>query len=784
MGQAMTEVETHPPKTRIETYIPLYRKYRPQSFADVVGQEAIVQTLGNAIRLNRVAHAYLFCGPRGTGKTSTARIFAKSLNCEQGPTVTPCLKCASCTGIALGNALDVIEFDAASNNGVGDARELIENCQYSSMNGRFKVYIVDEVHMLTPQAFNALLKTLEEPPANVIFIFATTEAHKVLPTIVSRCQRFDFNRITTADITERLDVIAKAEDITIDEDAVRLIARHSRGGLRDAVGLLDQVSVLGRGQVEHVVHRQDVAMFIGSLEEELLLSLSGSIAERRAADLLNTLSELANRGLEPLQLLKDLTQHFRSLLLLQAMGPQAKAEDMELAAEYVTALKGQIALFPQVEELPQILARLAGVERNVRHSAQPQLWLEVGLLELAYRHEIALVKDLSERVQSLEAALSGQSSRVQTAQVLPASRGAAQSQAISMQSAPTPRATVPSAPTMQQAIQPAAPVQVTASQPNPIQHSAALEQTQALQPETSPAAAPILSAGGSGISDAEYARFCASIRSISIRSLLQQQTFPLSLKDDALVIGVISEPNLATLKDPKRIIHVEKAAEDVFGRKIKIELIYDKNRPSAGAAATPVVSSPAAPQQRITSPLNQQPATQRSPSNGPNAAPPVLKSPALALPPVETGHPSPAVTQAVASSTLSQTSDQSNTPASRPPAMEAIRISAPIDFSAPPPKTANHGNQVSMVGLEPDPPFLSEANANNTGACDDAPPPMEDDAPPELYDSSSLNDDSVSQALNTHKAAETGGDRIEMPLDEALKESQKHAMQLLQGKIL
>ncbi|MCE3235638.1 MAG: polymerase subunit gamma and tau, partial [Vampirovibrio sp.] len=298
-------------ETRIETYIPLYRKYRPQAFADLVGQEAISQTLGNAINLNKVAHAYLFCGPRGTGKTSTARIFAKSLNCEQGPTVTPCMQCASCVGITQGNALDVIEFDAASNNGVNDARELIENCQYSSMTGRFKVYIIDEVHMLTSQAFNALLKTLEEPPPNVIFIFATTEAHKVLPTIISRCQRFDFNRITTENIVSRLRYIAEQEAITIDDEALLMIARHARGGLRDAVGLLDQVAVLGRAQPGKVIGRKDVAMFIGTLEEDLLLRLSGAIAQRQAADLLNELNELLNRGIEPIQLLKDLTVHFR-----------------------------------------------------------------------------------------------------------------------------------------------------------------------------------------------------------------------------------------------------------------------------------------------------------------------------------------------------------------------------------------------------------------------------------------------------------------------------------------
>lgn len=562
-------------ETRIETYIPLYRKYRPQAFADLVGQEAISQTLGNAINLNKVAHAYLFCGPRGTGKTSTARIFAKSLNCEQGPTVTPCMQCASCVGITQGNALDVIEFDAASNNGVGDARELIENCQYSSMTGRFKVYIIDEVHMLTSQAFNALLKTLEEPPPNVIFIFATTEAHKVLPTIISRCQRFDFNRITTENIVSRLRFIAEQEAITIDDEALLMIARHARGGLRDAVGLLDQVAVLGRAQPGKVIGRKDVAMFIGTLEEDLLLRLSGAIAQRKAADLLNELNELLNRGIEPIQLLKDLTVHFRNLLLVQTVGANANPELLSLPPDYFRQLAEQAALFPEVEEIPQIIGRLSFVERNIRNSSQPQLWLEVGLIELAYRHEIQLVKDLSERVSRLEAQLAGQAP-------LPAPAARPAAPAAQVASRPAPQAAPPAQAALPAAAPPSAPAHISQAMPAP-------------QPmvQPAPAAAPTAAkSGAAGPLDATYAQVCAVIPSVMFRSLLQQQTFPMSLDGDVLTIGCVSDAHLSTLKKPDKFIHLQKAVDKVYGRPIRIEAVLNKNKPASSMVAAPAAPVP------------------------------------------------------------------------------------------------------------------------------------------------------------------------------------------------
>lgn len=712
-------------ETRVETYVPLYRKYRPQLFADLVGQEAISQTLGNAINLNKVAHAYLFCGPRGTGKTSTARIFAKSLNCEQGPTVSPCLQCASCTGIAHGNALDVIEFDAASNNGVGDARELIENCQYSSMTGRFKVYIIDEVHMLTPQAFNALLKTLEEPPANVIFIFATTEAHKVLPTIISRCQRFDFNRITTDNIVSRLRFIAEEEAISIDDEALLMIGRHARGGLRDAVGLLDQVSVLSRAQVGKVVGRKDVALFIGNLEEDLLLRLSGAIAERRAADLLNELNELLNRGIEPIQLLKDLTVHFRNLLLVQAAGGQANPDLLSLPPDYFQQLAEQAKLFPQAEEVPQIIGRLASVERNVRNSSQPQLWLEVGLIELAYRYEIQLVKDLSERVEKLEAQLAG-GAPMPAKPTQPGLSAPAPAQPASV-SAPARPVAAPQAERPAYA-EPAAPSRTVDAAPAlrpPVEHKPA--------PAVPSAPAPV---GGS--MEATYAQACNFIPSLMFRALIQQQTFPISLEGDLLVVGCVGDPNFTTLKKPDKFIHLQKAVDKAFGRPLRIEVTLEKKKPagSAAPAPTPAPVSPvsiqpekAQPHQSVQSPLQ---AAQPEPMASIG-----LPAPALSADkPFETEKPVVPFAPA-----MSKT--------------ESIPFK-PLDFSKPP-----------AQGAAPALPDLD----------DDEPPPLTDDDPGMDED-----DDFPPMGLGAPVAEAPA---MTTPAGEYdLNEAKKHAVELLQGRIL
>ncbi|MDP3730508.1 MAG: DNA polymerase III subunit gamma/tau [Candidatus Omnitrophota bacterium] len=291
------------------SYIVFARKYRPQAFDEVVGQSHITTTLENAIAQDRVAHAYIFAGPRGVGKTTTARIFAKALNCERGPTADPCNKCPLCLEITQGSSLDILEIDGASNRGIDEIRNLRENVKFSPSKGRFKVYIIDEVHMLTQEAFNALLKTLEEPPAHVKFIFATTQAHKVPPTILSRCQRFDFRRISIKDIVDSLKAIAKKENLKVEDDVLILMAKHSDGSMRDAQVVLDQISSFADGRIS----LEDASKILGAVSDDILFSLADSIKSRDALGALKIIDDLANEGKDVAEIVLYLIEHFRDL---------------------------------------------------------------------------------------------------------------------------------------------------------------------------------------------------------------------------------------------------------------------------------------------------------------------------------------------------------------------------------------------------------------------------------------------------------------------------------------
>jgi DNA polymerase-3 subunit gamma/tau len=358
------------------SYEPLHHKYRPQTFAQLVGQEAIATTLSNALQQRRIAPAYLFTGPRGTGKTSSARILAKSLNCinSEVPTPAPCGVCEVCRAIARGSALDIIEIDAASNTGVDNIRELIERAQFAPVQCRYKVYVIDECHMLSIAAFNALLKTLEEPPDRVVFVLATTDPQRVLPTIISRCQRFDFRRIPLEAMVEHLKLIASKEQINIASDAVQLVAQISQGGLRDAESLLDQLSLLdGEITVERVWE------LVGAVPERDLLELVRAIATNNPAATLDQARHLMDRGREPLIVLQNLASFYRDLLIaktaphrgdLVAITPPTWVELQE---------------FVQDLSLAAILAgqqHLRAAEVQVKSTTQPRLWLEVILMGL------------------------------------------------------------------------------------------------------------------------------------------------------------------------------------------------------------------------------------------------------------------------------------------------------------------------------------------------------------------------------------------------------------------
>lgn len=355
------------------SYIALYRKWRSQTFDDIVGQPAIVQTLQNAIQNNRLAHAYLFTGPRGTGKTSAARILAKALNCEAGPTPSPCGKCSACLKIKDGHSVNVMEIDAASNRGIDEIRELRERVKYSPVEGRYKVYIIDEVHMLTPEAFNALLKTLEEPPVHTVFVLATTELQKVPLTIASRCQRLDFGRINLPAIENHLQKIAKAEGFEIENRALNLIGRMAEGGLRDAISLLDQLVAFSGNKITY----DDVVTVFGTADEELLFSFGNALAEENISAALNLIEKGMSEGKSALQLTRDLVSHFRNLLHLVV----GSSETLELTSDYLARLKNQASQFslPKIKEYIRALSR---AEMDMKWHPHGRLVLEVALLEL------------------------------------------------------------------------------------------------------------------------------------------------------------------------------------------------------------------------------------------------------------------------------------------------------------------------------------------------------------------------------------------------------------------
>jgi DNA polymerase-3 subunit gamma/tau len=357
-------------------YEPLHHKYRPQTFAQLVGQDAIATTLANALNQQRIAPAYLFCGPRGTGKTSSARILAKSLNClSQGhPTPEPCGTCETCRSITNGSALDFVEIDAASNTGVDNIRELIERAQFAPVQCRYKVYVIDECHMLSTAAFNALLKTLEEPPDNVVFVLATTDPQRVLPTIISRCQRFDYRRIPLEPMITHLKKIAAQEAIDIDDEALRLVAQVSQGGLRDAQSLLDQLSLLAPP-----IGAEAVWDLVGAVPERDLLALVQAILSDDSTTVLDQARKLMERGREPLIVLQNLAGFYRDLLIAKTAGNRL---DLVVITPPTWA---EMQTLVQGVETPILLLgqqHLRSAELQVKNTTQPRLWLEVTLMGL------------------------------------------------------------------------------------------------------------------------------------------------------------------------------------------------------------------------------------------------------------------------------------------------------------------------------------------------------------------------------------------------------------------
>jgi len=393
------------------SYLVLARKWRPQSFDDIAGQEHITRTLRNAIRSNRIAHAYLFTGVRGVGKTTAARILAKALNCVNGPTPNPCNQCSFCAEITNGNCIDVLEIDGASNRGIDEIRQIIENVRYQPAQCRFKIYVIDEVHQVTKDAFNALLKTLEEPPPSVKFILATTEPHRLPETILSRCQRYDFRRITLREIVRRLEEISRAEGLNISEGALVLLAREADGSMRDAQSLLEQVLACvqpgSEKRNESVVDERVLEEILGLAERQVLYDLSNAVIQGNARQCIELIAKIVVEGRDLGRLSRDLVEHFRNLLVVRLAKADAKEAEavagqlLDLPDQEIEDLRTQVADI-STETLLDYFDFMAIGDEEVNRSANPRFPLETVLVRLATLPKTLPVTQLLERLEKLE----------------------------------------------------------------------------------------------------------------------------------------------------------------------------------------------------------------------------------------------------------------------------------------------------------------------------------------------------------------------------------------------
>ena len=510
-------------------YIPLYRKYRPQTLETLVGQEHIKKTLTSAIELGKISHAYLFTGPRGTGKTSTARILAKSLNCVNGPTIKPCGECPSCKDITNSVPIDVIEIDAASNRKVEDTQNILEKVQYVPVNGKFKIYIIDEVHMLTNHAFNALLKTLEEPPENVVFILATTEVHKVLDTIKSRCQRFDFRRITTDDIVKHLRYIADEEKINITDDALFAIAKNSAGGMRDSISLLDQLSILG---ISKEVTVDDVNAILGRISFDVLYKLSNTIINSSSAEAIEILNQIYNSGNEPLQILTNLSEYFKNLLIVKTCSNELLQELTGLNEPQIKDVLNQKDKL-ETQQIVFLIERISYYIKEVKLATNQHLWLEVGMIDLSNMTENSTLLDLQNRVRALE--------------------GGAVSQPI-----PAMQVVTKPAP-----VQPAAPESVVKPIAQPVASVQQVSKPQASQEEFT---APPMSKKPDGNDiGALWQMLLLNIKSPSTTALLKLAT-PLQISSEGVVITFKNERLVAQMTDSNKKQLIVEAANLMFNQ--------------------------------------------------------------------------------------------------------------------------------------------------------------------------------------------------------------------------
>jgi DNA polymerase-3 subunit gamma/tau len=561
------------------SYEPLHHKYRPQTFADLVGQEAIAQTLINAIRTERIAPAYLFTGPRGTGKTSSARILAKSLNClkQEKPTESPCGVCEVCRTIASSTALDVIEIDAASNTGVDNIRDLIEKAQFAPVQCRYKVYVIDECHMLSTAAFNALLKTLEEPPKHVVFVLATTDPQRVLPTIISRCQRFDFRRIPLEAMVRHLQDIASKENIDITLDTLTLVAQVAQGGLRDAESLLDQLGLLS-GQVTV----EQVWDLVGAVPERDLLALTQAIASDNSEAVLDCCRHLLDRGREPLVVLQNLASFYRDLLIAHT------APNRNDLVAITTPTWQELCKLARSVDISWILRgqqHLKSSEAQIKNSTQPRLWLEVtllGLLPCAIAANAVNQSSIQLSTVSRQESQTAQKPSSETRQSVsrqvpaPSPQNDTRSPDLSTASNTTSNAQPPQSPSptptnestsIQSSSSPASTA-ISHDSETALDANVLKATTQTISPSTTADAT-----ASPNNTEEIWQQILSAVQPYAARALLSQHSHLISFEGSIAYIGMNSLPLLELAQ--KKLPNIEAAFEAVYQSKVKVVL---KNR--------------------------------------------------------------------------------------------------------------------------------------------------------------------------------------------------------------
>jgi len=636
-------------------YEPLHHKYRPQTFAQLVGQGAIAETLTHALQQNRIAPAYLFCGPRGTGKTSSARILAKSLNCLEadGPTPTPCGKCDVCRSVSSGSALDIVEIDAASNTGVDNIRELIERAQFAPVQCRYKAYVIDECHMLSTAAFNALLKTLEEPPDRVVFVLATTDPQRVLPTIISRCQRFDFRRIPLPAMIKHLGYIAQQEAIEINEAAVQLVAQIAQGGLRDAESLLDQLSL----QADEITV-EAVWDLVGAVPERDLLNLGKAIAADDSTILIERARNLMDKGREPLIVLQSLVGFYRDLLIAKS------APNRGSMVAITPPTWAEMTEFAQKLSVPQLLAsqqKLQTAEVQVKNTTQPRLWLEITLTSLlpSALGAIQVLSASSSPISISDKAVLSVAKPPAIAPVAPpASHTSPQTELQSSAPAETTTPTAsasshsdlsnPARSTEHQTNSSPAPIPTEAAAP-PVKEPVDIPTEQQLPanevPEQSLPTDKVNSDVSFGSLEDLWAKILAALAPRGTQMLMSQQGSMLAFDGVSAKVGFRSA-KLQKMAQ-QRIPNLEKAFEAVFQRPIKVSIEVQQpkeesepaseqnkgdNKPSSPpSSGSPAPPRPAPPSSPPLSASNSQPTSSASrPAPPANNSPSVPPSPASA----------------------------------------------------------------------------------------------------------------------------------------------------------